>query len=92
MSGAMPPVQTGDAVIDIRALNTRFGDAVVHEDVNLSVRRGEIFSLVGASGCGKSTLLRETLVLQRPVSGSIRVFGHEVVGLSDEDALPLIEA
>jgi phospholipid/cholesterol/gamma-HCH transport system ATP-binding protein len=34
-------------------------------------------------------LLRETLVLQRPVSGSIRVFGREVVGLSDRDALPL---
>jgi phospholipid/cholesterol/gamma-HCH transport system ATP-binding protein len=45
--------------------------------------------LVGASGCGKSTLLRETLVLQRPVSGSIRVFGREVVALSDQDALPL---
>jgi phospholipid/cholesterol/gamma-HCH transport system ATP-binding protein len=78
-----------DAVIEIRGLNTRFGDAVVHEDVSLAVRRGEIFALVGASGCGKSTLLRETIVLQQPVSGSIRVFGREVVGLSDEDALPL---
>jgi len=76
-------------VIDIRGLNTRFGDAVVHEDVSLQVLPGEIFALVGASGCGKSTLLRETLVLQRPVSGSIRVFGREVIGLSDEEALPL---
>ena len=78
-----------DAVIEIRGLNTRFGDAVVHEDVDLSVHRGEIFALVGASGCGKSTLLRETIALQQPQSGSIRVFGVEVVGLSDEDALPL---
>ena len=85
----MAPANNVDAVIDIRGLNTRFGAAVVHEDVNLAVRRGEIFALVGASGCGKSTLLRETLVLQRPVSGSIRVFGREVVGLSDQDALPL---
>jgi phospholipid/cholesterol/gamma-HCH transport system ATP-binding protein len=44
---------------------------------------------VGASGCGKSTLLREAIVLQPPVSGSIRVFGREVVGLGDEEALPL---
>ncbi len=89
MSDAMASVQAGNAVIDIRGLNTRFGAAVVHENVELSVRRGEIFSLVGASGCGKSTLLREILVLQRPASGSIRVFGREVVGLNDEEALPL---
>jgi len=85
----MEPAPNADAVIEIRGLNTRFGDAVVHEDVSLAVRRGEIFALVGASGCGKSTLLRETIALQQPQSGSIRVFGVEVVGLSDEDALPL---
>jgi phospholipid/cholesterol/gamma-HCH transport system ATP-binding protein len=78
-----------DTIVEIRGLNTRFGDAVVHEDVNLAVHRGEIFALVGASGCGKSTLLRETIVLQPPVSGSIRVFGQEVIGLDDEAALPL---
>ena len=78
-----------DSVIEIDRVNTRFGAAVVHEDVSLAVRRGEIFALVGASGCGKSTLLREIILLQRPASGSIRVFGQEIVGLSDEDALPL---
>ena len=53
------------------------------------MRRGEIFALVGGSGCGKSTLLREIIVLQQPASGSIRVFGQEVVGIGDEAALPL---
>lgn len=77
------------AVIEIDRLNTRFGPAVVHRDVSLSVRQGEVFALVGASGCGKSTLLREIILLQQPVSGSIRVFGREVIGLSDEEALPL---
>ncbi|MEO8419235.1 MAG: ATP-binding cassette domain-containing protein [Methylophilaceae bacterium] len=76
-------------VIEIRDLNTRFGAAVVHRDVSLSVRRGEVFALVGGSGCGKSTMLREIIMLQQPVSGSIRVFGQEVIGLSDEQALPL---
>jgi len=78
-----------EAVVEIRGLNTRFGSAVVHEDVSFSVHRREIFALVGASGCGKSTLLREVIALQPPVSGSIRVFGREVVGLSDEEALPM---
>jgi phospholipid/cholesterol/gamma-HCH transport system ATP-binding protein len=76
-------------VIEVRDLNTRFGTAVVHENVNLSVRSGEIFALIGGSGAGKSTLLREIILLQPPVSGSIRVFGQEVVGLSDDAALPL---
>jgi len=85
----MAQPQAVDAVVEIRDLNTRFGSAVVHENVSLTVRRREIFALVGASGCGKSTLLRETIVLQQPVSGSIRVFGQEVIGLNDEEALPL---
>jgi len=77
------------AVIDVRSICTRFGDAVVHDNVALSVNAGEVFALVGGSGSGKSTLLREIIVLQRPVSGSIRVFGQEVIGLSDGQALPL---
>jgi phospholipid/cholesterol/gamma-HCH transport system ATP-binding protein len=85
MSAAAP----ADAIVEVRGLQTRFGAAVVHEDVSFSVHRGEIFALVGASGCGKSTLLREAIALQPPAAGSIRVFGHEVTGLNDEDALPL---
>jgi phospholipid/cholesterol/gamma-HCH transport system ATP-binding protein len=77
------------AVIDVRSVSTRFGAAVVHEDVSLAVNTGEIFALVGGSGSGKSTLLREIILLQQPASGSIRVFGQEIVGLSDDDALPL---
>jgi phospholipid/cholesterol/gamma-HCH transport system ATP-binding protein len=85
----MVQLQTANPVVEIRNLSTRFGSAVVHENVNLAVRPGEIFALVGASGCGKSTLLRETIALQQPVSGSIRVFGQEVIGLNDDEALPL---
>ena len=85
----MEQSQNASAVIDIRDLHTSYGKAVVHENVSLAVRPGEIFSLVGGSGCGKSTLLRAIIMLLKPVSGSIRVFGQEVIGLSDEKALEL---
>jgi phospholipid/cholesterol/gamma-HCH transport system ATP-binding protein len=53
------------------------------------VYEGEIFALAGASGCGKSTLLRELILLHRPDSGWIRVFGRDISGLGDEQALAL---
>jgi phospholipid/cholesterol/gamma-HCH transport system ATP-binding protein len=81
--------QRAEPVIEVRDLRTRFGEAVVHDGVNLEVRDGEIFALAGASGCGKSTLLREIILLQQPSAGSIRVLGRDVVGLDDEQALPL---
>ena len=76
-------------VIEIHHLYSRFGRNLVHDDISLSVAPGEIFALVGGSGCGKSTLLRTILLLQKPVSGSIRLFGREVLGLSDDKALSL---
>jgi len=89
VSAAMKKPRINSDIIDIRNLHTRYGKAVVHEDVSLTVRSGEIFSLVGGSGCGKSTLLRAVIMLLHPVSVSIRVFGQEVIGLSEENALPL---
>ena len=78
-----------EPIIEISNLCTSFGSAVVHDNINLEVRRGEIFALAGASGCGKSTLLREIILLHRPQAGSIRVFGKDVLALDDEAALTL---
>jgi ABC-type transporter Mla maintaining outer membrane lipid asymmetry ATPase subunit MlaF len=47
MNAATP----SNAIVEIRGLHTRFGTAMVHEDVSFSVGRGEVFALVGASGC-----------------------------------------
>jgi phospholipid/cholesterol/gamma-HCH transport system ATP-binding protein len=74
------------SVIEVRHLSTRFGSAVVHDDISLTVCRGEVFALVGGSGSGKSTLLREIIMLHKPISGSIRVFGQEIVGISETEA------
>jgi len=79
------------AVIEISKLSTCFGDHVVHSELDLEVRRAEIFALIGGIGSGKSTLLREMILLQRPDSGSIRVLGADLQSLGEEDALALRE-
>jgi phospholipid/cholesterol/gamma-HCH transport system ATP-binding protein len=66
---------SADAVVEVEGLWTVFGDLVVHRDLDLSVERGEVMSLVGGSGTGKSVLLRQMLALERPYRGSVRVFG-----------------
>lgn len=71
-------------VIEVEHLATRFGQAVVHEDVSLTVRRGEVLGIAGGNGCGKSTLLREILLLQQPTAGRIAVFGQDVRELDRE--------
>jgi len=76
-------------VVEISHVSTRYGEHVVHVDVDLQVRRGEIFAIVGGSGSGKSTLLREMILLQSPDSGSIRVLGLDLPALDDAQALAL---
>ncbi len=79
----------GAPVIELSHVGTRFGTHVVHEDLSLQVRQGEIFALVGGSGSGKSTLLREMILLQRPDSGSVRVLDVDLGTVNDEQALLL---
>lgn len=73
-------------LIQVSDVVTRFGDNLVHDGVSLTVRQGEIYGLMGGSGSGKSTLLREMILLLRPESGSIRVLGKELAGISRGDA------
>jgi phospholipid/cholesterol/gamma-HCH transport system ATP-binding protein len=80
----MPAItQIETPVIQVSHLSTRFGEAVVHEDVSFTVHRGEVFAIAGGNGCGKSTLMREIVGLQEPTSGSIRLFGVDSRSLHD---------
>jgi phospholipid/cholesterol/gamma-HCH transport system ATP-binding protein len=78
--------RNGAALIEVSHVHTRFGAAVVHEDVSLDVRRGEVFAIAGGNGCGKSTLLREIILLLTPTAGNIRVFGRDLARF-DRDAV-----
>ncbi len=69
-----------DCIIEVKGLWTQFGDNVVHRNIDLCVRRGEIMSLVGGSGSGKTTMLRQMLGLERPSRGEVRVFGVSLHG------------
>lgn len=62
-------------IIEIENLQTRFGQHIVHQNLNLQVKRGEILTLVGGSGSGKTTLLRQILGLEKPDSGKVKIFG-----------------
>ncbi len=67
-------------VIKVEGLHTRFGSHVVHEDINLCVRRGEVLALVGGSGSGKTSLMRQMLGLDMPSQGTVQVFGEPLYG------------
>ena len=65
----------GETLICVRGLKNSFGEQVVHDGLDLDVKRGEIFGVVGGSGTGKSVLMRSIIGLQVPDAGEITVFG-----------------
>ena len=81
---------TADAPIVVRGLRNAFGEQVIHDGLDLTVRRGEILGVVGGSGTGKSVLMRSIIGLQQPALGSIRVFDQEVAdGIDEAEALAI---
>lgn len=77
------------AMIEIQAVTQRFqsaGGAVdAVRDVDLSIRKGEVFGIIGRSGAGKSTLVRTINLLNRPTSGRIVLDGKDMTTLSADD-------
>ena len=81
-----PPPVIAEPVIEVRDVTKRYGRTVIHEHLNLDVRRGEIVALLGGSGSGKTTLVRQILGLESPTSGTIRVLGEEWARMDEETA------
>ena len=75
-----------EPVIGVRGLKNGFGEQLVHDGLDLEVRRGEVLGVVGGSGTGKSVLMRSIIGLQTPMAGEIEVFGEPMVGRDEEDA------
>ncbi len=72
-------------VIRIRGLRTQFGTTVIHDGLELDVRRGEVLGVVGGSGTGKSVLMREIIGLQAYAAGTIEVYGRDVATMSEAE-------
>jgi len=79
------PADDAQPIISIRSLVNRFGKQVVHNGLDLDVRRGEVLGVVGGSGTGKSVLLRTVVGLNKPAAGRIQVLGQDTQGLSDAE-------
>ena len=79
----------GSDVIRVRGLVNRFGEQVVHEGLDLDVRRGEILGIVGGSGTGKSVLMRSILGLRTPNEGDIEVLGVDARSTAPADRLAI---
>lgn len=68
-----------EQVIDIQHLNKAYGSHEVLKDINFSVNKGEVVTIIGSSGSGKSTLLRCINLLEQPNGGQIIYNGENVL-------------
>ncbi len=69
-----------DTILDIKGLTKRYASGLVALDnVDLEIRRGEIFALLGPNGAGKTTLIGSVCGLVRPTSGTIQAFGKDLL-------------
>ena len=78
-------MSSAEIIVEVRGLVNRFGAQVVHDGLDMTVERGEVFGIVGGSGSGKSVLLRSILGLQRPQAGEVRLQGRVLGQLSVEE-------
>ncbi len=83
------PYFHGQYPIVVKGLKTSFGEHVIHENLNLTVKRGEIIGVVGGSGTGKSVLMRAIIGLQIPDAGSIEALGMSITDARDDEDIDI---
>lgn len=76
-------------IIKLKDVHKVFNGLWVHRGINLSIKEGEIVSLIGSSGSGKTVLLKEVIGLLRPDKGEIFVMGRNVVALNEKSLLEI---
>jgi phospholipid/cholesterol/gamma-HCH transport system ATP-binding protein len=89
VNAAVPEAADGEYAIRVRGLANAFGEQVVHQDLDLDVRTGEIIGVVGGSGTGKSVLMRAILGLRPPQAGTIEVLGVDALSTDTQERLKI---
>ncbi len=74
-----------EPIIEVASLVRSFGPQTVLNGLSFKIYPGDTFVIMGGSGCGKSTLLRHLIGTEVPTSGSIKIFGKEIVGMRDSE-------
>ena len=74
-----------DTIIEVQNLVAHYGQTKVLDDISFSVRRGEIFVIIGGSGCGKTTLLKHMTGLLQPTSGHVYFDGADISSMDEEE-------
>ena len=81
-----------DYILETRQLTKKFGNKLAVDHVDMHIRKGDIYGLIGKNGAGKTTIMRMMLSLAFPTSGEIYMFGKPITGTSDVKVGSLIEA
>jgi len=90
MEMLLPEQESMVEAITVQGVNLGYGNATILENMDFSIRSGEIVTVLGGSGCGKSTLLKALIGLLKPHEGRILVCGLDITGEDSLDTLALV--
>ncbi len=71
-------LKTKDIIISLRGIRNQFGNQILHNELDLDIRKGEVLGVVGGSGTGKSVLMRTIVGLNQKAAGEITILGQNV--------------
>src|SRR5687767_7910384 len=84
------PPRSGEQVVTLEGIKKTFGSRVIYDGLNLNVRRGERWCVMGKNGAGKSTLLKMVAGALEPDAGTVRLGANLKIGYFAQQALDLL--